>query len=145
MRVRDLRAVLEGIRSVLKTARASSHEKALGKVASGLEGHDDAPLASYLEHLRRKADEATAPLADQFARRLSLVNLDEEKFNQVIQDLKQTRKLKKADLQKIAAAYTGSFDRRASVEKLIDDIKLSFYTKVYERDSGEIASRANPV
>jgi hypothetical protein len=55
------------------------------------------------------------------------------------------KKLKKADVQKIAEAYGGSFNRRATVEKIIDDIERTFYAKLYERDSGNLAGRANPI
>ncbi len=152
MRVRDLRATLEGVRNVLKAARSSAQESAqekmLSKVASSLEVQDDTRLESYLHELRRVTVEATEPLADRFARRLRSAELDEEKFKAVIQelqDMRQTKKLKKADAQKIAEAYAGSFDRRAKTEKLIDDIKRTFYEKLYERDSRVLAGRANPI
>jgi hypothetical protein len=145
MRVRDLRATLEGIRSIFKAAEAPAQEKAIGKVASALQANDDAPLESYLEEVERRAADATAPLAEQFGRRLSLAELDEEKFKAVIAEMRQNRKLKKTDVQKIAAAYTGSFDRRASVEGLLDAIESAFYAKLYDRDARKIAGRANPI
>lgn len=145
MRVRDLRATLEGIRSLFKAAGAPAQEKIIGKVASALNANDDAPLESYLEEVERRAVEAAAPVTEQFARSLNLAGLDEEKFLAVIVEIQQNKRLKKTDVQKIAEGYTGSYDRRASIEKLIDAINLAFYTKVYERDSQAIARRATPI
>jgi hypothetical protein len=144
MRVRDLRATLESIRSIFKAAGAPAQEKVLGKISSELEAHDDAPLQSYLEEIERRATVAATPLTEQFIRRLRSAELDEDRFKAVVADIQQ-RRLKKTDVQKIAAAYTGSYDRRASVEKLIDAIKSAFYAKVYERDSQAIAGRAKPI
>jgi hypothetical protein len=152
MRVRDLRAALEGIRSIFKAARSTAQETAqervLAKIESSLEAQDDRHLQSYLQELGRNAVEATEPLVDRFTRRLRLAELDEEKFKMVIQEMqemRQTKKLKKADAQVIAKAYTGSFDRGATIEKLIDAINRTFYEKLYERDSGILASRASPI
>jgi hypothetical protein len=152
MRVRDLRDALEGIRSMFEAARSTAQETAqervLAEVASSLQPHDSSQLHSYLRDLSSNAAEATEPLVDRFTRQLHLAELDEEKFKMVLQEMQEKRrakKLKKADAQVIAEAYTGSFDRRATTEKLIDDIKLSFYEKLYKRDSGILASRANPI
>jgi hypothetical protein len=145
MRVRDLRTTLDGLRSIFKAAGASAQEKALGKIASSLEAHDDASLESYLAEVAHRVGEAAAPLTEQYIRRLKAAELDEAKFLAVLGELQQVKKLKKSDVQKIAQAYTGSYDRRASIAKLMDDVQRDFYAKTYERDSQAIAGRAKPI
>jgi hypothetical protein len=71
--------------------------------------------------------------------------LDEPRFLAVLGEIQSDNTLKKADLQKIAELYAGSYDRRASAAKLIDAIKLAFYSKIYERDARQMARRATPV
>ena len=145
MRVRDLRGAFDEVRTIFKSAGAKPQEKAFEQLSSALAAHDDVPVETYFSNLRGAAEEAAAPVEQRYAKRLADAGLNETAFLAVFSEIQADKKLKKPVLQKIAKAYVGSFDKRASAPKLIDEIKLAFYTKVYERDARDMARRATPV
>lgn len=145
LRVRDLRGALDEVRSIFRAAGARPQEKAFEQISAAVAEHDDEPVETYFTNVRVAAEEAVAPADQRYARRLTEAGLSETAFLAVIAEMQTDRKLKKPALQKIAKAYAGSFDNRASGSKLIDEIKLAFYTKVYERDARAMARRATPV
>src|SRR5262245_32145403 len=130
MRVRDLRATLEHVRSMFKAFGASAQEKAIGKINAGLSGHDDAQLEPYLKEVHRRTADFAAPPSEQFARRLAAAGLDETKFLAVLSEMQKDTRLRKAEMQRIVGAYGGTFDRRASKELLLDSLKATFYSKL---------------
>jgi hypothetical protein len=146
MRVRDLRLVIDEVRRIFTVSGAKSQESGLAQVSAALEQHDDQALDAYLEQVRQSAPSSLAsPRVAESTRRLAEASLDEGLFLKVLADLNADKSLKKADLQKIVEAYTGSFDSRANASKLIDAIRRAFYKKLYERDARELARRATPV
>ena len=145
MRVRDLRALFDELRGIFAASGAKPQLKTIDQVSGALAPNDNEPLDAYLENVRAKAQELAAPNEARFVQRLEDAALDEAAFQAVIAEIKADPNLKKADLQKIVEAYTGSFDRKANTAKLVDALKLTFYKRLYERNSRAMARRATPV
>jgi len=100
---------------------------------------------AYLEQVSKNAAGGASPRVAESIRRLAEAALDERLFLKAHADIKADKSLKKANLQKIAESYAGSFDPKATTPKLVDAIRLAFYKKHYERDARALAGRATPV
>lgn len=145
MRVRDLKHVLEEVRGIFVSAGARQQDKAFAAVADALKPFDDDDVDDYLPKVRTAADDASAPLEDQYSRTLMESGLDEATFLAALDKLRGDKRMKKPTLQKVVKKYIGIVDKKATTSQLLDAIKLAFYKKLYERDARELARKATPV
>jgi hypothetical protein len=147
MRVRDLRAVLQGLERIFAVAGAKTQRAAVGNVADALpRGRDqEQDLTHYLKRVEEEIAGNAASPSEKYLRQLREAGLAEHDFLAVLNSIEADKSLKKADLLAIAEGYAGSVGRKASVKNLLKHISTRFYTKLYERDANELAKRATPV
>jgi hypothetical protein len=145
MRVGDLRTILKDLERLFGISGARSQETAVARVADALPSDQDHDLHSYLKTVQQEIAEDAKSAAERYVLGLQQAGLDEKAFASIFSALEIDKKVKRAELLKIAEDYTGSVDRKAPAKKLLKHIKAHFYTKLYERDANELAKRATPV
>lgn len=145
MRVRDLRKAVEDVRTFFTLGGAKEQDEAFAEVSATLAKFDGSDVDAYLSRLRDAAARAAAPPAEKHLRALKDAGSDEKKFLAALKALQADRKIKKPAVAKIAKDYGASPDKKANAARLIDSIKLHFYTMSYEQDSRQLARKATPV
>jgi hypothetical protein len=145
LRVRDLRRAVDNVRTFFTLSGAKAQDDAFADVSGTLSKFDGLNAEVYLDALKDAAVKAAAPPAEKHLRALQDAEFDEKQFLAALEALQSDKKLKKSVIAKIAKDYGASPDKKASAAKLIDAIKLHFYTQIYDRDSRQLARKATPV
>lgn len=145
MRVRDLRKAVDDVRTFFTLSDAKAQDDAFAEVCAMLAKFDGADADTYLSTLKDAASRAAAPPAEKHLRALREAGIDEQRFLAAFEALQADKKLKKPVIAKIAKDYGATVEKKASVAKVFDEIKLRFYTQSYEADSRELARKATPV
>lgn len=144
MRGQQLRELLAELRKTIASTGAAQHEEALSKLENAIIQHDSSELGDVLAAVENASVLTVAPGWEQHLMRLLAAGLDEPTFVQALAVIQADSKIKKSDLLKITERYVGMADKKASADKLLSAIKTEFYSKVYARDSNEMAKRATP-
>ena len=144
MRGHQLREILGDIRSAISGSGGTKQAEALDKLQAALTDFDQAPSSEIISHLDKTVTGLTQSAWEVKLAQLQSAGLNESEFLIIVEELSTDKTIKKADLLKIAQAYVGYADKKASADKLISAIKTRFYGKIYDRDADEMAKRATP-
>jgi hypothetical protein len=143
MRVQDLKDAIESFKDVLVVSGNKKQVSAVTAITEALTEHADKDVDMFLDELGKSLD-SQASAAPHYIQRLVAAGLDESLFKAAWQELDSDRALNKETLQNICKGYTGSFDKRAGLTTLKNDIKRAFEARLYDRDAQAMANSATP-
>lgn len=143
MRGIEVSKVLADIETVLESASASPRREAVRELMN-LVAHDTRSIDDIAKSLERSAQESIKPVYQQYLEELLAAEYDEKLFLEVFGRLSKDKAVKKSDVLKIALSYGRHRSLTGSVDKLLQDVRTSFYERVYERDAQLMAKRATP-
>lgn len=120
MNVKELRAVLEDLESILASANAKSQSKDTAAFIKLLDGADEQPVEQFLQELESRLQQDPGPvgpvvdpsLVDRYVKLLRDSGTDHVAFDAVFGQLVKDRAVDKPGIEAIAFAYIGYADGR---------------------------------
>lgn len=144
MRGHQLREILSDIRNAIAGSGGAKQAEALDRIQAALADLDQASATDAVGRIGSNVACLTQASWETKLAQLQSAGLNEPEFLKILDEIAADKSIKKADLLKIAQAYVGYADKKASADKLISAIKTRFYGKIYDRDADEMAKRATP-
>ncbi|MEQ1669826.1 MAG: hypothetical protein HOO99_13010 [Hyphomicrobiaceae bacterium] len=144
MRGHSLRELLHDIQSSISAAGAVVQAKALGQLAEAFKHSDEKSVDDISADIASAIADANAPAWEKHAKALKASALDERLFLQAIAAIQNDKGLKKPQIVAIAKDYGVRVEAKASVDRLVEQIKSIFYEQLYQRDADAMAQRATP-
>ena len=144
MRGHQLREILTDIRNAIGASSATKHAEAIDRMQTALADLGAGNDADLVDQVEATVERLTRAAWETNLQKLHEAGLSEPDFLRALDEIRNDKSLKKNDIMKIAEAYVGYVEKKASSEKLIDAIKTRFFGKIYDRDANEMAKRATP-
>jgi hypothetical protein len=144
MRGPQFRELLADIRQALGSAGAKTQVESLKRTEQAIASLGDLDADEAIRRIEVAVDNVSAPLWQKRLQQIEAAELSEQEFSRALSELQADKAIKKMDLARIAEAYVGFADKKASSAVLLDSIKTRFYSKIYDRDANAMAKRATP-
>src|SRR6478672_4025510 len=127
MRGQQLRAILSDIGRAVGASGGAKHAAAFDATQAALASLDDVPVGEVAARVEAAANEVAAAPWERRLAALQSAGISEPVFLAEFAELTSDKSIRKGDLLKIAQAYVGYADKKATAEKLLDAIKTRFY------------------
>ena len=144
MRGHQLREILNDIRNAVGASGGSKHAEVIDQLQSALTDLDNAAIPDLVGQVEAAVAALSQEPWEAKLKQLQQAGLSEPDFCRALDEIRSDKAVKKSDRIKIAEAYVGYAEKKASSDKLVDAIKTRFYGKIYDRDANEMAKRATP-
>ncbi len=144
MRVNEIKAAIENVRSILAAGGASAAERDLSKLVKLLAEQGDRDHDEYVAEVQATLASGGKPDLNAIAARLAAAGDSEAAFKTVLAEIESSTAIKKAEALDIAKSYGVVRINERSKASIIESIDKHFYWMLYQRDADAMAKRATP-
>lgn len=149
MKVSDLKVILQRFQAMFDAAGARRQAADLARLIGALDGYDAVSVDDFVDQMEALlAEDAPEPANDLSIRRhvnrLKEAALDRIAFDKAVADLRSDRRVRKAELDKIAFGYIGGRQSYPSKKAALEAIEGKFLERARNAKKKELIDKTTP-